>query len=84
MGFQMLEFVMSLIATTYTEEPKYDAIGAVRNVAGALNFGIRLESEASSHYMDGIRSCGAHLESLIRKSFFNVVHGIAGYFIHAD
>lgn len=34
--------------------------------------------------MDGIRSCGAHLESLIRKSFFNVVHGVAGYFTHAD
>ena len=34
--------------------------------------------------MDGIRSCGAHLESLIRTSFFNVVHNVSSYFVHAD
>ena len=46
---------------------------AIRNVAAALNKGIRQEksilqqNETSNyHYLDGIKSCGTNLESLIR------------------
>ena len=65
---------------------------AIRNVAAALNKGIRQQrdilqkdsADASYHYLDSVKNCGSHLEVLIRKSFFNVVSGISDYFIHAE
>ena len=64
---------------------------AVRNVAAALSMGIRTsqyslatDESASSHYLDNVKSCGSRLEVLIRESFFKVVSGISGYFVHAE
>lgn len=81
----MLEFVMKLIMISQNKEkPETKTMEAVQNVAAALNFGIRSDFEPQSHYMDGIKSCGAHLETLIRSSFFNVVKGVSDFFRHAS
>lgn len=55
-----------------------------RNVAAALNQGIRKDNGKRSHYLDRIRSCGERLESLIRSTFFSIVKGISDNFVHAD
>ena len=34
--------------------------------------------------MNDIRSCGSHIESLIRKSFFNILSCVSSYFNHAN
>ena len=56
----------------------------MRIVAAALNQGIRKDNFYRCHYLDGIKSCGDHLQSLIRSTFFNVVRSISDTFVYAD
>ena len=53
-------------------------------MAAALSKGIRQDSDESCHYLNRIKSCGNHLQSLIRKSFFKIVKGVSDYLAHAD